>query len=120
MCHLNRRGGPRSSRRGAAPPGAWRRQSRTASSSVFGEEAGFPSTPLGLAGFGLRFPQVRLSAFPRVHILSTFLPCVLAALKTGKEITLFGIKVFHDLPGPSCPEFSGRRWRKLENRELQG
>lgn len=65
-------------------------------------------------------PQVRLSAFPRVHILSTFLPCVLAALKTGKEITLFGIKVFHDLPGPSCPEFSGRRWRKLENRELQG
>lgn len=86
--------------------------------------SGFPSTPFGLAGFGLRFLHVHLSVFLSFHILSTFLQFFnfLAVLKTGKEITLFGMNVLHNRPCLSCPQSftlsvqcNDRRLRKLEN-----
>lgn len=54
-----------------------------------------------LAELGLGFLRVNLSPFPCFHSLSIFLILplfFLAVLTKGKEITLFGMKVFSDLP----------------------
>lgn len=72
-----------------------------------GGESGFPSTPFGSAGFGLRSPHVRPSAFPGVHIPRTKFPSMCSGCPSH---TKGSYPIWDEsVPGPtrlSCPQSS--------------